>query len=133
MKRLILILVVLWFWLLAPITVHADSASDLGDRQASQEAVQPLKTYYLSVLEGGGRREIKIDPPATKIAVTSQSGDTTIRCGDANNSYSCSPGKRIELKYEATTPVVKFWAENSNHTQVRLQIDVYQTVAEGNE
>ncbi len=128
MKQLVPIIVCLCFWLIAPAIVNAESAGEEIDSQPTEQSVQPVETYYLLVLEGIGKREVKINPPATKIVVTSQSGDTIIRCGDEQNTYICSPGKRLEIEYEDETPVIKFWGENINDTQVRLQIDVYQTV-----
>lgn len=128
MKQLLIILVCLWFWLISPAIINAEPVGEEIDSQGTEQLAQPVETYYLLVLEGVGRREVKINPPATKIAVTSQSGDITIRCGDEQNTYSCSPGKRLEIEYEATTPVVKFWGENLSDTQVRLRIDVYQIV-----
>ena len=86
-----------------------------------------MKTYYLTVFIQT-RGELKIDPPATKIVVISQSGDTTIRCGDEQDIDTCSPGKKLDLEYDITTPVVSFWGQNLSDIQVRLQIDVYQTV-----
>lgn len=126
MTQLAPILVCLCFWLIVPGIINFEPVVEEINSQAEILA-QPIETYYLSILEEG-RREVTIDPPATKIVVTSQSGDTTVRCGDTQNAYSCSPGKRLELKYDITTPVTKFWGENMSQTQVRLQIDVYQTV-----
>ncbi len=126
MKQLVTIIVC--FWLIAPAIVNAEPVGEEIDSQPTEQSVQPVETYYLLVLEGIGKREVKINPPATKIVVTSQSGDTIIRCGDEQNTYICSPGKRLEIEYEDETPVIKFWGENINDTQVRLQIDVYQTV-----
>ena len=128
MKQLIPILVCLWFWLIALAFLNASPVAEEINSQVTEQSVKPVKTYHLTVL-AKGRGEVKINPPATKIVVTSQSGDTTIRCGDEQNAYSCAPGKRLELEYEVTAPVVKFWGENLNDTQVRLQIDVYQTVS----
>ena len=127
MKQLATIFVCLWFWLIPPVIINTEPVGEVIDNQATEKLVQPLATYHLSVL-GGARGEVKINPPATKIVVTSQSGDITIRCGDKQNAYSCSLCKRLELEYEVTAPVVKFWGENLSDTQVRLQIDVYQTV-----
>ncbi|MDJ0574439.1 MAG: hypothetical protein QNJ65_04655 [Xenococcaceae cyanobacterium MO_234.B1] len=127
MKQLVLILVCLWLWLMAPALINASPVEAETNSQVTEQLVQPVETYYLSVL-AGAKTEVKINPPATKIVITSQSGDTTIWCGDEQNAYSCSPGKRLELDYEVTTPLVKFWGENLSDTQVRLQIDVYQTV-----
>jgi len=127
MKQLVPILVCLWFWFLSPAAIDAEPVKEEINSQVTEQSTQPVDTYHLSVL-AGGRGEVKINPPATKIVVTSQSGDTTIRCGDEQNAYSCSPGKRLELEYEDARPVVKFWGENLSDTQVRLQIDVYQTV-----
>ena len=126
MIQLAPILVCLWFWFIAPGMINAEPVVEEIDSQA-ETLVQPLETYHLSILEEG-RREVAIDPPATNIVITSQSGDTVVRCGDTQNAYSCSPGKRLELKYDTATPVTKFWGENMSQTQVRLQIDVYQTV-----
>ena len=127
MKQLIPILVFLCLWLIAPAIINAEPREEEINYQVTETLVQPQKTYHLLVL-AEARGEVTINPPATKIVVTSQSGDITIRCGDEQNAYSCSPGKRLELEYEDTTPLVKFWGENLSHTQVRLQIDVYQTV-----
>ncbi len=128
MKQLIPILVCLCLWLIAPAIINAEPIEEEEiNYQVTETLVQPQKTYHLLVL-AEARGEVTINPPATKIVVTSQSGDITIRCGDEQNAYSCSPGKRLELEYEATTPLVKFWGENLSNTQVRLQIDVYQTV-----
>ncbi len=127
MKQLVPIIVCLWFWLIAPAILNASTVEEETNSQIQEQLVQPQETYHLLVL-AGARGEVKINPPATKIVVTSQSGDTIIRCGDEQNTYTCSPGKRLELEYEVTAPVVKFWGENLTDTQVRLQIDVYQTV-----
>ncbi len=127
MKQLAPILVCLWFWLVPPAIITTEPIGEEINSQVNEQLVQPVETYHLSVL-AGARGEIIIEPPATKIVVTSQSGDTTIRCGDEQNAYSCSPGKRLELEYEDARPVVKFWGENLSDTQVRLQIDVYQIV-----
>ncbi len=128
MKQIASVLVCLWFGLIPPTVINTEIVLENINSQATEQLIQPVETYHLSVL-AGGRGEIKIDPPATMIVITSQSGDTTIRCGDEQNAYSCSPGKRLELKYDITAPVVKFWGENLSDTQVRLQIDVYQTVS----
>ena len=116
-------------WLTMPGTAASSSLETSTENQPTKTVVQPLKTYYLNVLPEAGRREVKLDFPAYNIAVISQSGDTTVRCGDAINNYSCSPGKRLELKYEAA-PLKKFWAENTTETPVRLQIDVYEVAIE---
>ncbi|WP_414548078.1 hypothetical protein [Anabaena sp. CCY 0017] len=114
------------------LPINADNSSPYVNENGSeiQELRQPIKTYFLTVLPEGTKREVKINPPATKIVVTSQSGDTGIRCGDGFSSYSCLPGKRIELIYDSATPVVKFWGENQSDIQVRLQIEVYEVSAE---
>ncbi|MGK7936895.1 MAG: hypothetical protein AB4206_14030 [Xenococcaceae cyanobacterium] len=127
MKQLIPILICLWFWLIAPASINASIVGEEINSQVTEKLTQPQKTYHLLVL-AQARGEVTINPPATKIVVTSQSGDTIIRCGDEQNAYSCSPGKRLELEYEVTAPVSKFWGENLSDIQVRLQIDVYQTV-----
>ena len=127
MKQLASILVCLWFCFIYPAVIDAEPVREDINSQVTEQLNQPVETYHLSVL-AGGKGEIKINPPATKIVVTSQSGDTTIRCGDEQNAYSCSPGKRLELEYADNTPILKFWGENLSDTQVRLQIDVYQTV-----
>ena len=53
------------------------------DSSLSQEIVKPLKNYFLILLPDGSRQEVKIDPPATRIEVISESGDTIVRCGDS--------------------------------------------------
>lgn len=129
MKQLKVIFFCLCFWFITLAIVNAEPVEAPINSPTIEESVKPVKTYYLTVL-GYGRGELQIAPPATKIEVTSQSGDTTIRCGDEQNVYTCSPGKRLELEYDATNPVTSFWGENLNEIQVRLQIDVYQIVAD---
>ncbi len=131
MKQLVLIFVSLWLWLITPTIINAEPIEATINSSIVEESIKPVKTYYLTVL-GQGRAELNLDPPATKIEVTSQSGDTTIRCGDEQNVYTCSPGKRLELEYNVATPIAQFWAENLSDIQVRLQIDVYQVVPEQN-
>ena len=114
------------FWSTVPATAASFPLETLAENQPTEALTQPIKTYYLNVLPEVGRREVKFDLPATNIAVISQSGDTAVRCGDAINSYSCSPGKRLELRYDSTVPLTKFWAENTTETPVRLQIDVLE-------
>ena len=98
------------------------------DSSLSTEAVKPLKNYFLTLLSDGSRREIKIDPPATRIEVISESGDTAVRCGDGFQNYSCIPGKRLELVYDRDAPIEKFWGENQSENQVRLRIEIYQQI-----
>ena len=117
----------MWSWFMVPTIINAEPLGEAINSQVVEQLVEPVKTYYLTVL-GEGRGELNIEPPATKIVVTSLSGDTTIRCGDEKNVYSCSPGRRLELEYEVATPVVKFWGENLSNTQVRVRIDVYEVV-----
>lgn len=50
--------------------------------QKTSQPNQPLKVYFLSVLPEGSKRQVTINPPATKLIVTFQSGDSAIRCGD---------------------------------------------------
>lgn len=120
MKKLLLVLVCCCWWTIVPINAYGDSIEENNS--------QAIATYFLLVT-GGIRKEVKIDPPATKIVVISQSGDSTIRCGDEQNAYSCSPGKRLELIYSTDTPVTKFWGENINDIPVRLQIEVWETAS----
>lgn len=127
MKQLKVIFFCLCFWFLTLAIVNAEPVEAPINSPIIEESVKPVKTYYLTVL-GHGRWELQIAPPATKIVVTSQSGDTTIRCGDEQDIYTCSPGKRLELEYDLATPVTSFWGQNLSDIQVRLQIDVYQVV-----
>lgn len=127
---LILIISLLLFWSLATSLVASDPLNENIEKPVAETIVQtqPIKTYFLGVLPALGRQSVKINPPAIDIAVTSQSGDTTVRCGDAANTYSCSPGKRLELVYKSAEPLTKFWGENTTEIPVRLQIDVYQVL-----
>ena len=121
MKFKIVITAILLFLLLLVTTpVRADEGSS-----AVQEQSQSLKTYFLTALPGGSKREINLDPPATKLVISSGSGDTAIRCGDGIHNYSCAPGKRIEITTDSATPIEKIWAENPHESQVRLRIDIY--------
>ncbi len=137
----------IFFWLFPPVIIsekgyvlaanevravnNDQSESQLVNEQEqslSQQEVKPLKSYFLTLLPNGSRQSIKIDPPATRISVISESGDTAVRCGDRLQNYSCIPGKRLELAYEGDIPIEQFWGENQSQTQVRLRIEVYQQI-----
>ncbi|MEM8778028.1 MAG: hypothetical protein AAGF26_03975 [Cyanobacteria bacterium P01_G01_bin.49] len=94
---------------------------------------QPLKTYNLSVLAEGSKQGVKIDPPATKMTVKVEIGQGSIRCGDANQTYNCAPGKPINISYEPSEAVSQFWGENQSEHQYRLRIDVYEVAGVGKE
>ena len=126
LKVLAIVSLLILFWLVAPVKIEKCTLAVNENGSETQESVQPLKTQFLLSLPQGSRREVEIDPPATRIVVTSQSGDTAIRCGDSVRGYSCAPGKRLELTYDPATPARKFWAENSTEVQVRLRIEVYE-------
>lgn len=132
-KIIVAISLLVLFWSAVATTAASSPLEALVENQPTETVTKPIKTYYLNVLPEAGRREVKFDLPATNIAITSQSGDTTVRCGDAINSYSCSPGKRLELRYDAAVPLIKFWAENTTETPVRLKIDVYEVATEEEE
>ncbi|MBW4649073.1 MAG: hypothetical protein KME06_10250 [Kastovskya adunca ATA6-11-RM4] len=91
----------------------------------SQEQLQPLKTYFLNVLPGGGRQFIKFVPPVTKLLVSSQSGDTTIRFGSKAQAYISKPGNPQEVSADISCPIQQLWAENPHEKPVRLRVDVY--------
>ena len=105
-KIIVAISLLILFWSAVATTAASSPSEALVENQPTETVTQPIKTYYLNVLPEVGRREVKFDLPATNIAITSQSGDTTVRCGDAINSYSCSPGKRLELRYDAAVPLI---------------------------
>ena len=113
-----------------PINSDQSNTQTLNEqeRSLSKEAIKPLKNYFLTLLPDGTRQNIKIDPPATKISIISESGDTAVRCGDGYQNYSCIPGKRVEIFYDRDIPIEKFWGENLSENQVRLRIEVYQQI-----
>lgn len=144
MKLRILILtaflVLVWFvtpaWAenTSPIGEMADNIQEVvrpleGETgEKPQKQAQPLKTYFLQALPGGTRRSVKLSPPATRLVVSSESGDTAIRFGDGVRTYSAKPGNPQPIEAEPDTPIEKIWAENSTEKQVRLRIDVYQAI-----
>lgn len=94
----------------------------------AKETSSPNQTYFLIALPHGSRQSVKLDPPATRLVISSHSGDTSVRCGEGIRSYTCSPGKRLELTAENSSPIKQIWAENSHETQVRLKIEVLETL-----
>ncbi len=144
MKLRILILAVFLalVWFVAPVRAEDISTSgDMADNvrqvvrpseveteEKPQKQAQPLKTYFLQALPGGTRRSVKLSPPATRLVVSSQSGDTAIRFGDGVRNYSAKPGNPQPIEAEPDTPIEKIWAENPTEKQVRLRIDVYQAI-----
>ncbi|MGF1490671.1 MAG: hypothetical protein ACFBSE_26565 [Prochloraceae cyanobacterium] len=147
-SKVVLILSLLIFlWFFAPVIISSEGSvlaanevrainndqneSQLVNEQEeslSQQEIKPLKNYFLILLPNGSRQSIKINPPATRISVISESGNTAVRCGDRLQNYSCIPGQRLELAYEEDIPIEQFWGENQSETQVRLRIEVYQQI-----
>jgi hypothetical protein len=133
-------LVLVWF--VAPVRAEntssgegmADTIQEVAQplktetSKKSRKQAQPLKTYFLEALPGGTRRSIKLSPPATRLVVSSESGDTAIRFGDGIRNYSAKPGNPQPIEAEPDTPIEKIWAENPTEKQVRLRIDVYQAI-----
>ncbi|MGB7444872.1 MAG: hypothetical protein WA919_27705 [Coleofasciculaceae cyanobacterium] len=111
------------FYLIAP--VQAENTLSLENTgSASQQKPQPLKTYVLTVLPEGSRQKIKLQPPATKLVVNAQSGDTAVLCGDGRQKYTCKSGNPLQIDSEE--PIKQFWAENTSQQQVQLRINIYE-------
>ncbi len=128
-KVLIILSLLLLLWGIAPGSVESSPLAGIAVNEVSsetQELEQPLKTYLLTLLPGVARQVVQINPPATRLVVTSRSGDTAVRCGDGERSYSCVPGKRLEILADSAAPVDQFWGENTHEIEVRLRIEVYE-------
>ncbi len=124
-KRTVLaIILIILFWF--PTPALAEMTTDTPTKPATEA----VKSYFLIALPNGSRRSVKLDPPAMRLGITSESGNFAIRCGYKTNIYSCSPGKRIEIKAESEQPIREIWAENSHEDQVRLKINVYENSQE---
>jgi len=100
----------------------------MAEIMPAKETSSPRTTYFLIALPNGSRQSVKLDPPATRLVISSHSGDTSVRCGEGIRSYNCTPGKRLELKAENSSPIKQIWAENSHETQVRLKIEVLESL-----
>ncbi|MBE9129473.1 MULTISPECIES: hypothetical protein [unclassified Coleofasciculus] len=113
-----------------PVWAENDPAIRNADDE-SQELLQksPLKTYFLSVLAGGSRQFVKLNPPATKVIVFSQVGNKAVRCGDSIHTYDCLPGNPLKISVDKEKPIEKFWAENPHEEPLRLRINVYEALA----
>ena len=113
------------FCLMAP--VQADNTLSLENTgKVSQQKPQPLKTYVLTVLPGGSRQKIEIQPAATKLVVHPQSGGTAVLCGDGVQKYTCKSGNPLQIESESETAIKQFWAENTSEQQVQLRINIYE-------
>lgn len=125
--RHILLLGLLLLGLAAPaIAAEAPPTSSPEPSAAVDETPQPIRTYFLALMPEEARRRINFDPPALDIAVRSESGDSAIRCGDGQKTYSCAPGNTLKISHDAADPITYFWGQNTSSANVRLRIDVYQ-------
>lgn len=97
------------------------AASEISSDNAP-ETLQSERTYLLTLLPGGGRQVLKIEPPATRLAIVSQSGDLAVRCGDGIRNYSCIPGKLLQIESDSSIPIEQFWGENPHEYTVRLRV-----------
>ncbi|MGJ3244797.1 MAG: hypothetical protein ACFE0I_01830 [Elainellaceae cyanobacterium] len=106
------------------------SAADAAlDSVKPEQSAKPSKTYFLSLESENARRRVNLDPPATQLSITSESGDTAVQCGDGGKTYSCVPGGSLKIQHDADDPISYIWAQNSSANRVRLRIDVYETVS----
>lgn len=94
------------------------------------ERPKPLKTYFLSVPPEGVLYRVNFKPPAAKISVASQSGDTIVRCGDNVKAYRCQPGNTLKISYDPETAIETFWVQNTSEVNVVVRIEVYEQYAE---
>lgn len=132
MRLTILVMTALFVVVCSVTPVWAENTTAIRNTGGeSQELLQksPLKTYFLRVLAGGSRQFVKLNPPATRIIVFSQSGNKAVRCGDSVRIYNCLPGNPLKISVDPEKPIEKFWAENSHEEPMRLRIDVYETLA----
>lgn len=101
-----------------------DSDGQHSDEQHSDG--QPLKTYSLTLIPDNPRQQITLDPPATRIKVTMELGNSAVRCGDRLDSYRTLPGKPLTIERDADTAMTQFWAQNSGGGDARLRIEVME-------
>ena len=115
------------------IEVEAETSVDAKTPVDAEtpEPIKPLKSYSLSVLPDRSKQFVNIEPPANKIIVYLQSGETAVRCGVSTQAYSCKPGNPLEITATPDTPIKQFWAENLSKQPVGLKIDVLDAVAHG--
>ncbi|MGJ3252306.1 MAG: hypothetical protein ACFE0J_14435 [Elainellaceae cyanobacterium] len=99
------------------------------DSAKPEQPTEPSKTYFLSLASENARRRVNLDPPATRLSITSESGDTAVQCGDGGKTYSCVPGSSLKIQHDADDPISYIWAQNSSANRVRLRIDVYETIS----
>lgn len=92
------------------------------------------KTYFLQVAAGSIKRQITLDPPATKLIVTVESGNALVRCGvrganPADNhpqTYTCTSGKPLIIERDPDQAIEHFWAQDlSEINDVQLRLESY--------
>lgn len=110
----------------SPTSPAVDAAPDSAQ---PEQPAEPSKTYFLSLASENARRRVNLDPPATRLSITSESGDTAVQCGDGGKTYSCVPGSSLKIQHDADDPISYIWAQNSSANRVRLRIDVYETIS----
>lgn len=120
----------------ASTTSAASKSSADPEKQPSSPADSAkVKTYFLQVMAGSSRRQIILDPPATKLVVTFESGNAAVRCGvgpkgmakgDRSQSYTCILGKPLTIERDPDNAITRFWAQDlSDVSDVRLRLKSY--------
>ncbi|HHP7246179.1 MAG TPA: hypothetical protein ACFE0H_15995, partial [Elainellaceae cyanobacterium] len=90
-----------------PSSPTADAAPDSAK---PDQPAEPSKTYFLSLESENARRRVNLAPPATRLSITSESGDTAVQCGDGDKTYSCVPGGSLKIQHDADDPISYIWA-----------------------
>ncbi len=122
-----------------------DSAAVLRPPALPETARLPKpKTYFLQVMAGSPKRQITLDPPATKLVVTVEAGEAALRCGvDSKGpvkgngqkpapknrrlqAYSCVLGKPLTIERDSDNAIGRFWVQDlSDVSDVRLRLESY--------
>ncbi len=117
------------FCFLLLLVVQLIQASTFLSSTSGKENLQlplPLKVYRLTVLPEISEQRIKLNPPATKVAIAIQPGDVAIRCGYSFKVYTCTSGKTLKIRAEPDNPIQEFWVQNPLSHNVRVAIAVYE-------
>lgn len=103
-------------------SVAPDSTSD--DSAVSVPA-GAIEVKYLRVLPGAVQ-SVSLQPAVLRMIVTSNAGNITLRCGDAVQTYTCSPGRALTIERIPDQAMTTFRAQNNGNQAVRLRLDIYE-------
>jgi hypothetical protein len=108
-----------------PPTAGVDPAPSMP-APATESSVDRIE--YLVILPHAVQ-SIDFQSGVTRLVVTSEAGHTTLRCGDRQETYACTPGRSLTIERDPATALTTFQAQNDSDRPVRLKLRIERAVA----